>query len=132
MPASLRSRPRRLPLAAAAFGVNLAWEVGHRPLYRCPFSSRVLAGAAAVDAAITVGMADAAALSGRRYALAFWPVFAIGLAGAAIAIEACALVRGRRFYGPSMPTVGGLGLIPLFQLPLAGGVAVEFALSRSP
>lgn len=122
-----RSSPGRLPLGAAAFALNLAWELAHSPLYECPFSARVLAGAAVVDAAVTVGVGELAALSQYRYNTSFWPVFATGLAVAATVIEVSALRRRRRFYAPSMPTVAGLGLTPSIQLPLAGTVAAKLA-----
>ena len=119
------SIPDRVPLAAGAFAVNLVWEVSHRPLYQCPFSPRVLAAAAAVDAVVTVGVAELAGAVESRYETSFWPMFATGLAAGAIAIEVSALVRGRRFYAPAMPTVAGLGLTPLLQLPLAGILAAS-------
>lgn len=125
------STPDRVPLAAGAFALNLVWEVSHWPLYECPFSPRVLATAAAIDAVVTVGVAELARLVQNRYEQrAFWPVFASGLAGSAIAIEVSALLGGRRFYAPAMPTVAGLGLTPSIQLPLAGLVAARYAMKR--
>lgn len=125
------SRPDRVSLAAAAFWLNLVWEVSHWPLYRCPFSPRVLASAAAADAVVTVGIAEGARLVENRYGRSFWALFATGLTGGAITMEVSALARGRRFYAPTMPTVAGLGLTPSIQLPVAGLLAARYALNHT-
>lgn len=117
----------RTRLAVAAFGLNAAWEVGHWPLYECAWSPLVIVQAAAVDAAITVGTAEAAARARGRPEAGFWPVLVTGLGGAALAIEVWALRRGRRMYARKMPRLAGVGLTPLAQLPLLGVVAVKLA-----
>lgn len=64
-----------------------------------------------------------AARAGRRSPA----VLVAGLAGAALGIERNALARGRWAYRPAMPTVGGVGLVPLVQLPLLGLTAARLA-----
>jgi hypothetical protein len=121
---------RTVPLAAAAFALNAAWEVAHWPLYECPWSPRALTGAAAVDATIILGAAEIAwrAPDGRTART----VFLGALGGAALILELGTLQRGRRFYAPAMPTVGGVGITPLAQLPLTGAVAVGLTSGRRP
>jgi hypothetical protein len=83
--------------------------------------------AALGDALLTVAVALPAAHAGRRSPA----VLAAGLAGAALGIERCALARGRWAYRPAMPTVGGVGLVPLVQLPLLGLTAAGLARLRA-
>lgn len=118
---------RRGQIAAAAFALNAAWELGQWPLYSCAWSPLVLAQAAGVDSVVTMGAAEAAEIVSRRHGRGFLPTLVTGLALTAWAIELQALRRGRRFYAPAMPTVGGVGLVPLLQLPLLGAVAVAIA-----
>lgn len=127
-----RRRSRRGRVAAAAFGLNAAWEVGHWRLYACPLRPIVLVGAACVDTAVTLGAAEAASVATRRAEHRFLPTLVTGLALAAWAIELQAIWRERRFYRSSMPTVGGVGIAPLVQLPLLGAVAVALADRREP
>ncbi len=116
--------PIRMRLAATAFGLNAAWEVAHWPLYECEWSPSVISRAAAVDAAITVGVAEAASTVRLRSEAGFWFALVTGLGGAALAVELWALRRGRRRYAGKMPRLAGVGLTPLAQLPLLGVAAV--------
>ena len=83
--------------------------------------------AALGDALLTVAVALPAAHAGR----AAQAVLAGGLAAGALGIERCALARGRWAYRPAMPMVGGVGLVPLVQLPLLGLTAAGLARLRA-
>lgn len=119
--------PMRARLAATAFVLNAAWEVAHWPLYECAWTPSVIARAAAVDAAMTVGVAEVASLVRSKSEAGFWPAFVTALGSAALAIELWALGRGHRLYGRKMPRLGGVGLSPLAQLPVLGVAAVKLA-----
>jgi hypothetical protein len=120
--ASPRSR-----LAVGAFGLNAAWEVAHWPLYECAWSSPVIAAAAGVDAAVTLGIAEVASLARPRSEAGFWLALVAGLGGAAATIELRALRGRRRAYASRMPRVGRMGVTPLVQLPALGVLAVALA-----
>lgn len=93
----------------------------------CPPTPRTLLRASLGDALLTVAVAVPAARAGRRSPA----VLAAGLAGGALGIERHALARGRWAYRPTMPTVGGVGLVPLVQLPLLGLIAAALARRRA-
>lgn len=97
------------------------------PLNTCPPTPRTLLRASLGDALLTVAVAVPAARAGRRSPA----VLAAGLAGGALGIELNALARGRWAYRPTMPTVGGVGLVPLVQLPLLGLIAAALARRRA-
>jgi hypothetical protein len=117
---------RRVPLRAAAvtagvaLAANGAWELTQRPLYAVDPSVLRCLSAAVVDAAYTVGAVLGAALVARRRPRAFLPVVVAALAVAAAGIESWARNTDRWAYADAMPTVAGLGLSPLVQLPLLG------------
>lgn len=71
-----------------------------------------------VDAAYAVGAVLGAALVAQRRPRAFLPVVVAALAVAGI--ESWARNTDRWTYADAMPTVAGLGLSPLVQLPLLG------------
>jgi hypothetical protein len=114
--------------AAISLGLNYAWEIAQVPFFssmagtplpdhalRCLGSAAgdvLLAGAAYVLAAAA---ARSLAWAGRERWLAPASAWvAIGLA-AAVTVEKVAIANGRWIYGPSMPTVLGVGLMPLLQ-----------------
>jgi hypothetical protein len=119
----------RVPLRAAgvtggvALVTNAAWELTQRPLYAVDPSVLRCLSAAVVDAAYTVGAVFGAALVAQRDPRAFLPVVAAALAVAAAGIESWALATDRWTYADAMPTVAGLGLSPLVQLPLLGALS---------
>lgn len=117
-------------LACWALALNLVWEVAQSPLNTCPAAPRTWLCAAAGDAARIVVAARLAAAGGRRSAAARWTVLAGGLGGCALAMERHALSRRRWAYAPAMPTLGGVGLVPLVQLPLLGLTAAVLARRR--
>jgi len=102
------------------------WEVAQLPLNTCPPTPRTVLRAALGDALLTVAVAVPAARTGRGSPA----LLVAGLAAAALGIERGALARGRWNYRPAMPTVGGVGLVPLVQLPLLGLTATRLARRR--
>lgn len=120
---------RRVPLRAAAVtgGVALvangAWELTQRPLYAVDPSVLRCLSAAVADAAYTVAAVVGAALVAQRHPRAFLPVVVAALAVAAAGIESWARNTDRWTYADAMPTVAGLGLSPLVQLPLLGALS---------
>lgn len=113
-----------LVLAAVALGLNAAWEVAQRPLYNSPGSVAHCLRAAVTDAGWTIAAGAGAASVARRWRRqAFVPSLIVLLALIAIGIEAVALSTGRWSYVGAMPTLAGLGLAPLVQLPLLGVLA---------
>lgn len=122
--------PTRTRLAATAFALNTVWEVAHWPLYECRRSAAVIARAAAVDAAITIGVTEDASVATPGSETGFWPALVTGLGGAALAIEVWALRGGNRLYARRMPRLAGVGVTPLAQLPLLGVAAAKLAGTR--
>lgn len=113
-----------------AFGLNLAWEWAHWPLYRCGPSRRraaICARMAAGDAALVASAVHATAAATRRTPRAFTPALLAALAVAAVVGELDAQRRGRWAYRPAMPRLGPLGLSPLVQLPATGWMAHALA-----
>ena len=148
-----RSWPRYQPwVALALFSllVNFAWEVLVPPFYAfhaaAPHSITVLAclRSSFGDAGITIGSyAAVAAIGTRRWINAASPrliaaYIACGV-GVTIAFEYISVYRmGRWAYSSIMPTIGGIGVVPLVQwlvLPLvilwlshrhlAGAIAIQ-------
>ena len=118
-------------LACWALALNLVWEAGQSPLNTCPAAPRTWLRAAGGDAALTVVAAQLAAAGARRSPTARWILTGAGLGAIALAVERHALAHGRWDYGPAMPTVGGVGLVPLVQLPLLGLTAAGLARRRA-
>ena len=145
--------PRYQPwVALASFSllVNFAWEVLVPPFYAmhaaAPHSITVLAclRSSFGDAGITIGSyAAVAAIDTRRWINAASPrliaaYIACGV-GATIALEYISVYRLSRWtYSSIMPTIGGIGVVPLVQwlvLPLvilwlshrhlAGAIAIQ-------
>ncbi len=109
---------RRLGLwVVLAFALNFAWEMAQMPLYATRVTTERCLTAAGGDVAVTaIALALAAAVArGRRWLL--WAALILLLVGAAAAIERLALSAGRWSYA-AMPTLVGIGLAPLAQLPL--------------
>lgn len=107
---------------------NAVWELVQRPLYEHPGPISHCLRAAAGDVAWTVSVAVVAVgWSSRRHGGSFVATLVAGLFVVAVGIEWWALATGRWSYAASMPTVAGLGLAPLVQLPLIGWLAVSLA-----
>lgn len=112
---------------AVTFALHFAWEMLQAPVFM-EFAETLWAGtvrcfvAALGDVLIAIGAYVVAALAFRRAA---WPILdgwrapaaAWIVAGmlATIVFERWALARGRWVYGPEMPLVAGIGLLPLLQ-----------------
>jgi hypothetical protein len=116
-----------LILLAAAFGLNMAWELVQAPLYGGRPPAEIFVRAAVADALLIAVATVAGLLASRRWGPAFWPVLLVALAATAIFIEARALATDRWSYAETMPTVASLGLSPLVQLPLLGALSVLVA-----
>lgn len=111
----------------ATFSLHFAWEMLQAPAF-ADFAGSTWAGtvrcftAALGDVLLASGAYAITALAFRRAA---WPVrrgwilpaatgIALGIL-ATVAFERWALSRGRWAYGPEMPLVLGIGLLPLLQ-----------------
>ncbi|UTI63997.1 hypothetical protein NBH00_21980 [Paraconexibacter antarcticus] len=103
------------------------------PLYATAMSIRRCLQAAGGDLALTLLAFAAARVLVRRRALR-WTSFALLLMLAAILVERQALSGGRWSYAASMPTLAGMGIVPLVQLPLIAApvVLVATRASRTP
>lgn len=113
-----------LVLVGAALALNAVWELAQRPLYDDPGSVLHCLRAALTDAAWTLGAGGVALLAVRTWGRhAFVPALVVLLALAAVGIEAWALATERWSYAAAMPTLVGLGVAPLLQLPLLGALA---------
>lgn len=110
-------------LIVLAFGLNLTWELTHGRLYAHDIPTWIYLRAAGVDAALIAG----ATLLARRSGRGFWAVLVGSLLMTAIGIELWALSVGRWSYTDAMPTIGPVGVSPLFQLPLTGAVTALVA-----
>jgi hypothetical protein len=106
-----------------ALVTNAVWELTQRPLYEVDPSVLRCLSAAVVDAAYTVAAVVGGALVAQRNPRAFLPVVVAALAVAAAGIESWARDTDRWSYADAMPTVAGLGLSPLVQLPLLGALS---------
>jgi hypothetical protein len=115
-------------LFAVAFVLNALWEVAQLPLYRDAHGIPACLGAATADAAIILAcVALATSTATDRVS---WPLLTTLLATVAIGIELWALAVGGWAYASAMPTLAGIGLSPLAQLPILGSVAVIAARRR--
>ncbi|NTV02903.1 MAG: hypothetical protein HGB04_09025 [Chlorobiaceae bacterium] len=125
-------------LFASAFLLNFCWESWHGLLYRAhqelPAFTYVpmMAQMALADALAVTGMQLSVALFARdfRWRLSARNISLFCIVGAvpAWAVEYAAVSRMHFWsYTPSMPTLFGVGLSPLVQLPLTGLVAVMAA-----
>jgi hypothetical protein len=112
-----------MPPPAALAG----WEVAQMPLYAISHPLLGCLRAAVTDTGLTVAALVIARRAGARDSRAFWLTLIGLLLLAAAVIEAAALASGRWAYSPAMPTLGGVGLVPLMQLPLLAGLAVLLA-----
>lgn len=111
-------------LAAVALALNVAWELAQRPLYNASGSVPRCLRAAAIDAGWTLAAGAGAALLASRWGRQmFVPLLIALLAIIATGIEALALSTGRWSYAAAMPTLAGLGVAPLVQLPMLGVLA---------
>lgn len=117
-----------LLIFAVAFVVNLIWENSHMPLYDISALNmepwRICVRATFWDAVIITGVYLLVDTKDRnkRYVLSVILCVAV-----AIFIEHRAFVEGRWTYMPWMPTVLGIGLSPLIQLPLLAVVTYEIS-----
>lgn len=111
----------------AAYALHFTWEMGQgslfAPMDRLPFwtAAAWCARAAGWDVVISSAAYCAAALVARRLRWvqqrAWWLFaiyFAVGLI-VTIAIERWAISIGRWQYREAMPTIAGIGLLPLLQ-----------------
>lgn len=120
-------RPAVLGLAIS-LGLNYAWEMAQVPFFssmasaplrehamRCLGSAAgdvLIAGVAYVLASLTVRSLSWPRSARSFVATAIWVL--IGLAATA-GIERVAVAHGRWTYGGAMPTIFGVGLLPLLQ-----------------
>jgi hypothetical protein len=129
--------PARRPgrLLAAAFGLNLGWELAHWPLYDCGPARRraaITARMAAGDAGLVGAGTAVTGLAAHRAPTPFTPTLLALLGVAAAGVELDARRRGRWSYRPAMPRIGPVGVSPLVQLPLTGWAAHRLASGRAP
>lgn len=94
-----------------AFFLNVAWEFVHVRLYTTAVTRAYLLWQSVKDA---LWISLAYLLAPNVY------VFALGLLVFAYVVELHATRTGRWAYGPHMPRVFGVGLSPLFELPVTG------------
>ena len=118
---------RWFALAGVALVANAAWELAQRPLYAGHTEVARCLQASLVDAAYIAAAAALAMVVARGRAPVFTIVLVGGLAVAAASIETWALATDRWSYADTMPTIAGLGLSPLTQLPLLGWLAARIA-----
>ena len=110
-------------LAAAAFVTNLVWENAHGVLYNHLIPGWRFLRAAGGDV-LLVGMGVGLTWPVRRVSARAHAVVAVVLlAVTAVVVETVALAEARWGYDDLMPTIGGVGLSPLLQLPVTGLVA---------
>ena len=112
-----------------AFALNLIWEKLQMPLYAVDVSGwdcwLLCIRASVWDAVIITGVYYLIDTPSRthRYALASILLFCI-----AIFIEQRALTEGKWAYSALMPTLFGIGISPLIQLPLLAIATYETVL----
>lgn len=115
-------------LGAIALVLNALWEISQLPLYRDAHGIPACLLAAVGDGAIILGCTTLARFGAPgRF---FWPLLIGLLAAVAVGVELWALTEARWAYAPSMPTIAGIGLAPLVQLPILGSLAVLIVRSR--
>jgi hypothetical protein len=116
-----------LALGTAALATNLLWENAHGVLYDHLIPGWRFLRAAGGDVLLVaagVGLAwPLRRVGGRAHVVGTTLLLAV----AAIVIETVALAAGRWGYGDLMPTIGGIGLSPVLQLPATGLAAMWFA-----
>ncbi len=78
-------------------------------------------------AALLVSVATVPLAGGRLSALVTARFRRLPMLLGAVAVEREALAMGRWSYAEAMPTLGGIGLTPLVQLPLLGALGVLIA-----
>jgi len=109
--------------AVVAFALNFGWEMAQMPLYATRMSTLRCLGAAGGDAGLTAAAFLVAVAATRLWSIrASWIVVAAS-ALAAVLIERRGLSSGRWAYASAMPTVAGVGVAPLMQLPLLAVVS---------
>jgi hypothetical protein len=124
-------------LAPVAASINFVWELAQMPAYRLSGFSAVVhiawCGLASVgDAAMTYGIVVIADVVLRRVSSAphrfglYATTAIVGLPVAAL-VEFVALHVGFWAYDPRMPTLFGLGLLPLLQLSVLTPVALAIS-----
>jgi hypothetical protein len=114
-------------VAGIALAGNAIWEMAQMPLYAtsCPLLGCLRA--AVVETGLTLAAVMVARRAGAHDSRAFWPSLVGLLLIAAALIEAAALAGSYWAYGSAMPTLGGVGLVPLIQLALLACFAVLLA-----
>lgn len=102
-----------------AFVLNLIWEKLQMPLYSVDVSGweywLLCIRASIWDAVIITGVYYVVDAPSKKIK---YIMSVIILLCVAIFIEQCALIEGRWAYSYLMPTIFGIGLVPLIQLPL--------------
>lgn len=114
-------------LAVVGFGLNAVWEIAQHPLYLGGGGAAILLGAATADAAAILAAVAVARIVSRGRSALLLPLVAGLLGSLAAGIEVWALSEDRWAYASAMPTIAGIGLAPLLQLPLLGLVGVLLA-----
>jgi hypothetical protein len=107
--------------------LNFAWEMAQMPLYATRMTTERCLVAAGGDVVLTVAALALAGVLARRRRSVFWAVLVLLLAAVPVSIEVLALSAGRWSYAVAMPTLEGVGLAPLVQLPLIGVVSAWLA-----
>ncbi len=112
-----------LVTAFVAYATNAAWELAQRPLYAAGQDVTRCLVAAGWDAAYTIAALAMASAARQRWGRpAYWSTLILALLFLATGIELWALTTDRWSYSSAMPTVVGLGLSPVTQLPLLGAI----------
>lgn len=111
----------------SAFVLNFVWEMAQMPLYATRMTIRTCLWAAGGDIALTLTALAFASVLARGRRLVFSATFALLLIAAAASVEGLALPAGRWSYAAGMPTVAGVGLVPLIQLLMAGAGSLWLA-----
>lgn len=110
-------------LAVVVFVLNLVWENAHGALYDHVIPGWGYLRAAAGDV-ILVLLPVALTRPLRRVRMPYSACVAVVLVVVGVAVEALALAEGRWAYTTAMPTLAGIGISPLLQLPATGLVAL--------
>ncbi len=118
-------------LALLGLGLNAVWEIAQHPLYLGGGGAAILLGAATADAAAILAAVAVARIVSRGRRALLLPLVAGLLGPLAAGIEVWALSEDRWAYASAMPTIAGIGLAPLLQLPLLGLVGVLLATWRN-
>ena len=123
------SAPRQVAVEAGiVLATNLWWENAHGALYdTAPLPGWRYLRATLGDLLLVAAGHAAVAPMKRRSARVGGAAGAAALTILAVAVERHALKRGRWGYLDSMPTVKGIGVSPLIQLPITGLTAAWLA-----